>query len=82
MRPVLSLVAALALSVPALACINDTELISHEREFRSQYQESEYQPPQPEQTSSTRPYVLGGAGVVMTLLAGAGLYFRLRGQDR
>jgi hypothetical protein len=81
MRAFLSIAAAMALSGPVLACINDTESIKHEREFRSQYRESQYQPPQPEQISSTRPYVLSGAGVLMALAGGA-LFFRLRSQLR
>jgi len=76
-RTVLSTALVMALASPVLACINDSELISHEREFRSQYQESQYQPPQPETTTAARPYVLGGAGAIMAL-AGAGLFLRLR----
>ena len=81
MRHLISLAAVLALSGPALACINDTELISHEREFRSQYRESQYQPPDPVQTSSNRPYYLGGAGGLMGLV-GLGMVLRLRPQAR
>jgi hypothetical protein len=81
MRHFLSLAAVLALSGPALACINDTELINHEREFRSQYRESQYQPPEPEQTASNRPYVVGGAGLLMAL-TGAGIFVRVRSQAR
>ena len=81
MRHLLGLAAILALAGPALACINDTELISHEREFRSQYQDSQYRPPEPEQASSSRPYVLGGSGVLMAL-AGAVVLQRARSQAR
>lgn len=77
MRSLLSIALAMALSGPALACSNDTELINHEREFRSQYRESHYQPPQPEPVSSARPYVFRGAGVLMAL-AGAALFLRIR----
>jgi hypothetical protein len=80
-RHFFSLAAALALSGPALACINDTELISHEREFRSQYRDSQYQPPDAVQTSSNRPYYVGGAGALMGL-AGLGMVLRLRPQSR
>jgi hypothetical protein len=79
MRHLLSIAATLALAGPALACINDTELRSHEREFRSQYQESQYTPPQPETQASTRPYLVGGAGVLLAL-AGATMFYRLRTQ--
>ena len=77
MRTILSFALVVALASPAVACINDTELINHEREFKSQYQESQYQPPEPEQTSTTRPYVLGGTGVLMAL-ASVALVVRLR----
>lgn len=80
MRHLFTFAAVLALSSPALACINDTELINHEREFRSQYQESDYQPPQPEAVSSSRPFVLGGTGVLMAL-AGAAVFLRIRSQS-
>lgn len=76
-RNLISAALVIALSAPAFACINDSELVSHEREFRSQYQQSEYQPPQPEQVSSARSYLLGGSGLFMAL-AGAGLMLRMR----
>jgi hypothetical protein len=81
MRKLLSIAALLALSSPVLACLNDTELISHEREFKSQYQESQYQPPAPTPVSSARPYVLGSTGILMAL-AGVGLLVRLRSNSR
>jgi len=81
MRALLTVAALVALATPVLACINDTELINHEREFRSQYQESQYEPPQPEAVSSSRPFILGGAGVLMALAA-AGVMVRLRSQPR
>ncbi|MSR52313.1 MAG: hypothetical protein EXS09_03360 [Gemmataceae bacterium] len=77
MRILLSLAILAMLSAPALACINDSELISHEREFKSQYQESNYTPPEPEQISSSKPYLLGGAGAMMGM-AGAFVLLRLR----
>jgi hypothetical protein len=76
-RILISTVLVMALAAPALACINDSELISHEREFRSQYQESQYVPPQPEQVGSAQPYLIGGTGVLMAL-AGSALFLRLR----
>ena len=79
MRHLIAIAAILALSSPVLACINDTELISHEREFRSQYQESQYAPPTAETVGSSRPYVVGGAGILMAVV-GAGLMLRLRSQ--
>lgn len=79
MRHLFAALALLALAGPAVACINDTELINHEREFRSQYKESEYRPPQPDTVATSRPYLLGGAGVLMACLGGVVLY-RLRPQ--
>lgn len=76
----LPVVASLALAGPALACINYSESASHEREFRSQYQESQYTPPEPTTVSSTKPYVLGGTGILLTL-ASAALYLRFRPRD-
>ena len=77
MRHLLAFATVLALSGPALACINDTELISHEREFRSQYQDSHYSPPQSDAVGSSSLYVLGGVGALMAL-AGATLLYRMR----
>lgn len=77
MRIFLSLALSAILSAPAIACINDSELISHEREFKSQYQESNYTPPEQEQISSSKPYLLGGAGALMAL-SGAFVLLRLR----
>jgi hypothetical protein len=81
MRTFLSLALAAALCSPAFACLNDTELMNHDREFKSQYRESQYQPPQPQDATSTKPYVLVSAGAVMAL-AGVGLLLRLRSQPR
>jgi hypothetical protein len=81
MRTFLSLALAAALCSPAFACLNDTELRNHDREFKSQYRESQYQPPQPQQTTSSKPYVLGGAGTLMAV-AGVALLLRLRSQPR
>ncbi|HJZ91202.1 MAG TPA: hypothetical protein VKE40_10035 [Gemmataceae bacterium] len=75
MRFLLTVAAIAALSTPALACINDTELNTHEREFKSQYQESQYEPPQPEEMTSARPYLLAGTGLLLTAI-GTGLFLR------
>ena len=37
-RLLTSLAVLVAVSAPAVACINDSELATHEREFRSSYQ--------------------------------------------
>ena len=81
MRAILSIALALALVGPSFACINDTELYSHEREFKSQYQESQYVPPQPAEVSKAQPYLMSGAGILMAI-AGTALFMRLRGQAR
>jgi hypothetical protein len=56
---------------PAAACINDVELPTHEREFRSQYHGPNNPPPanSPEPTGRPSTNLLLGAGVL--LLAGA-----------
>ena len=79
MRHLLALTTVLALSAPAVACINDTELKTHEREFRSQYQDTQYVPPQPVIASASRDYVLGGSGMLLALV-GAAVLYRQRGQ--
>jgi hypothetical protein len=79
MRHLLTFAAVLALSGPALACVNYTESVKHEREFRSQYQDTQYTPPQPDQASSRELYVMGGAGVLMAV-AGAAVLLRQRPQ--
>lgn len=81
MRYLISAALVFALSTPLLACINYPESANHEREFKSQYQESQYQPPQPETMSSTTSFVLVGTGVTLAV-AGAGLYLRLRSNER
>ncbi|HLW64581.1 MAG TPA: hypothetical protein VKS79_04620 [Gemmataceae bacterium] len=61
-----------ALCGVASACLNDSELPGHEREFRSSYKREA--PPAPStdsQPSSNTPLVLYGTGGA--LLAGAGL---------
>jgi hypothetical protein len=66
MRRIFALLALTAFAGPAAACINDNELKSYEREFRSQYQGGG--PPEPA-SEPVSPYVAGGAGGL--LLVGA-----------
>jgi hypothetical protein len=80
MRHLLALVTALAVAGPALACINYGESVNHEREFRSQYQESQYAPPEPVTVSSARPYLIGGTGALLAL-GGAFVLYRGRTQS-
>jgi hypothetical protein len=74
-RRLLILAVLAVFTAPAAACINDSELPGHEREFRSSYQQSTYQPPEPE--TYTRSYVLGGTGILLAVV-GAGLAIRHR----
>jgi hypothetical protein len=79
MRHLSILAAVLTVSAPAVACLNYTESTNHEREFRSQYRDTQYAPPQPATASASRDYVLGGSGMLMAL-AGAAVLYRQRGQ--
>ena len=54
---------------PAVACLNDNELPSHEREFRSQYLASHDFAPRPPDSDSPGHWFLMYGGAV--LLAGA-----------
>ena len=72
MRRLLLAVAIITIAAaPGFACINDVELVSHEREFRSQYGQPPKLPdPVPStSTDNTRPLLIGGTGVL--LLVGA-----------
>jgi hypothetical protein len=55
-----------ATAMPAVACINDIESPSHEREFRSRYGTGAA-PPTPSAYPPTIPFLLSaGAGLLMT----------------
>jgi hypothetical protein len=71
MSRLLAGVLLLAAAGPAGACINDVELPSHEREFRSQYG-GPVAPPSPEPAGRAGVALLAGAGAVM-LVAGFAL---------
>lgn len=72
MRRLFAAIAALAAaSVPAVACINDSELPGHEREFRSSYQNG--RSPSPSSSAgwqSQVPTVLYAAGAALVVGAG------------
>lgn len=55
-------------TVPAMACINDHELPDHEREFRSSYEVTNYEPPV-ERNSNFANYAIGGSGILLTVMA-------------
>jgi hypothetical protein len=82
MRTLTALVIALSTASFATACINDRELPSHEREFRSQYQEVELQPASAEpETANLTKYFIGGAvsaGLVLAVVGGV-FILRVRG---
>lgn len=76
-RLVTSLAAVAALTGPAVACINDSELPGHEREFRSSYQND-----RPPSSSSARwqayaPTALYSAGGALAVAAGFVTFRRL-----
>jgi hypothetical protein len=67
MARLLACLALVCLAGPAVACINDAELPTHEREFRSQYRGSvaPTPPPPPESTQpSGQPLLLGGGAAL------------------
>jgi hypothetical protein len=71
MRRLFALLAFAAAAAPAVACINDSELPSHEREFRSSYQAE--RKPEP-LDSGYKQYIPGTAAAVGgVLLLGAGI---------
>ena len=68
----LACLALVVLAAPVAACINDIELPSHEREFRSRYRGPSSTPSAPSTDSFTpSQQVLLGAGAVLLVGAGA-----------
>jgi len=64
MRHLLAALVLAAFAAPAFACLNDVELPSHEREFRSQYRGSEG-PPTPPSESSNSWLIYAASGVML-----------------
>jgi hypothetical protein len=67
MKRLLACLVLAVLAAPAAACLNDVELPSHEREFRSQYNLST-PPPAPALESTEpigNPLLLGGGTVLL-----------------
>ena len=62
---------ALALAAgPLAACVNDAELPSSEREFRSQYKDGSPKPPaSPEPDKPVATALLAGGGTALVVLA-------------
>lgn len=77
MRRLFALLTLAVASCPALACINDSELPGHEREFRSSYQtDRKPSEPAPSPLQQYGPGTVAGVGGV--LLVGAGLITTVR----
>ncbi len=81
MRRLFTLFAIAVAASPALACINDSELPGHEREFRSSYQ-ADRKPAEPAQPL-LQQYATGtvaAVGGVLLLAAGVITVRRLTGK--
>jgi hypothetical protein len=75
-----SLLAFALFAASASACINDKELPSHEREFRSQYSRQAYPTPKVRASTVKSPLLLGGGAA---LLGGAFVaVLRLSGRSK
>ena len=81
MRRLLAAVALAATSAPAVACINDSELPTHEREFRSSYQ-ADRKPGEvpPSLIREYGPATAAGAGVLLLVGAGVITVRRVKGR--
>lgn len=71
MRLGLALAILAGIAAPAAACINDSELPGHEREFRSNYGEPTSPPPPPPRALDfagfpTHPMLLGTGTALLT----------------
>jgi hypothetical protein len=65
-RLLVCLALALFAAGPVAACINDSELPSHEREFRSQYRSTSPYVPPVQTPSGKVPLMFLGGGVLLT----------------
>ena len=81
MSRALAVLLILGLGGPVLACINDNESPSHEREFRSQYLLVD-QPPSASRSGPINHDALSIAGVVLLMAAFADAAFRRTGTSR
>ncbi len=72
MRRFLACFALIVLASPAVACLNDIELPSHEREFRSQYKRSTPPAPTAEPAYPSGSSLLFGGGTLL-LIGAVGL---------
>jgi hypothetical protein len=79
MRRLLVCLALAAFAGPAAACINDSELPRHEREFKSQYRgNTPYLAPVTDSPTSEK-FLIGGGGL---LLSGAAALVLTGGRKR
>ena len=78
MRRLLACLVLAGLASPAAACINDNELPTHEREFRSQYGGVASRPPDPSAGPVDSRLIAAGG---VSLLAGA-VVVATRGRTR
>lgn len=71
MRRLLTALIFAITAAPAIACINDSELPTHEREFRSSYQ-TDRPPSEPFSPVAQEygPMMVAGAGVLLVIGAG------------
>ena len=71
MRLGLALIVCVGFAAPAAACINDSELPNHEREFRSNYGDPTYPTPAPPKALDlagfpSHPIFLGTGAALLT----------------
>lgn len=66
MRTLLTAAVVVAIAGPATACINDVEVESHEREFRSQYRDvAPATSAEPAPATSRTPFAYGGGALLL-----------------
>ena len=78
------LIACLVLALtagPGAACINDRELPGAEREFRSQYQDTDPRRPASPQPTAPGNTLLAGAGTALLIMAFGLVVTRRRPRD-
>lgn len=66
-RLLLALAAAFVGAVPASACIWDSELPGHEREFRSSYEKTA-PTAEPDSVRQALPWAIGGVGAALLVV--------------
>jgi len=69
-RSLLAVAAVVVGSASASACAWDSELIRHEKEFRSGYQQPKQRAEPPDTVKRALPWAMGGVGAVLLLAGG------------